>query len=486
MQSITDLSAHSLSLAVHRGELTCVQMMKEFLQRIDQLNPVYNAIISRVDEEELLRMSAEKDQQLSRGASQGWMHGLPIAVKDLALTQGIRTTMGSPILKDFIATQDSLVVQRMKNAGAIVIGKTNTPEFGLGSHTFNEIHGVTVNAYDPTKSAGGSSGGAAVALALNMLPIADGSDFMGSLRNPAGWNHVYGMRPSQGRVPSYPATDHYIAQLSTEGPMARNVLDLAKLLQTQSGPDARVPLSISSSLLAEVPSDSGKGQTIEEYITTKPLQVRIGWLADLNGYLPMQPDIVPFCEKALNRFALHSQVVQVDLIQANFQPERVWSAWCTWRKALVGARLKPYTQNPQHKALLKPEALWEFEQSESLSSQDLMSASAERSAFFQQILKYFDTFDILALPSAQVWPFDKTLRYPQRIVTSKGSVSMDTYHRWMEVVIYATFAGLPCICVPAGFNENGLAMGIQLIGKPQSDAQLLRIAHFYESHLAKS
>src|SRR5437762_435065 len=248
--NLTDLSADALSRAIRTREVSCREVMQATLARIDAVNPAHNAIVSRVDDEVLLRQGDERDAQLAAALARsgtgevGWMHGMPQAIKDMAATSGIRTTLGSPLLRDAVPTQDNLMVQRMKAAGCIVIGKTNTPEFGLGSHTFNTMFGTTLNAYDRTKSAGGSSGGAAVALAMHMLPVADGGDFMGSLRNPAAWNNVFGFRPSQGRVPMWPAADAWVTQLSTEGPMGRTVRDVARLLEVQAGYDPRAPLSI--------------------------------------------------------------------------------------------------------------------------------------------------------------------------------------------------------------------------------------------------
>ena len=240
-QDITQYGASDLSQAIHTKQVSCREVMMATLAQIDKFNQNSNAIISRVEAPLLLAQADERDAQLARGQSMGWMHGMPQAIKDLANVQGLHTTFGSPLMKDFVASEDGLMAQRMKASGAIVIGKTNTPEFGLGSHTFNEVFGPTRNAWNPSKSAGGSSGGAAVALAQRMLPVADGSDFMGSLRNPAAWNHVFGMRPSQGRVPMSPAQDVFIAQLATEGPMARHVRDLAMLLSVQQAHTHRAP-----------------------------------------------------------------------------------------------------------------------------------------------------------------------------------------------------------------------------------------------------
>jgi amidase len=472
---ITDLPAHALSAAIHDRRVSCREVMQATLARIDAVNPLHNAIVSLHDGDLLLAEADERDGQLKRGATPsgpiGWMHGMPQAIKDMAPTAGIRTTLGSPLLRDFVPTQDSLTVQRMKSAGCIVIGKTNTPEFGLGSNTFNEVFGITRNAYDPSKSAGGSSGGAAVALALRMLPVADGSDFMGSLRNPAAWNNVFGLRPSLGRVPTWPDPDIWAPQLSTAGPMGRTVQDVALLLEVQSGYDARVPMSLQGS--------ERYARTLNDFAAKG---VRIGWLGDLSNYLPMEPGIIDTCEEGLRR--LQALGCSVESVRPGFAPDDVWQAWLIWRRWLVAARIAPYLADPQNRAFIKPEALWEHDQAASLSGAQVSAASVKRSAFHQQMLALFERCDFLALPSAQVWPFDATHRWP----TSIAGRAMDTYHRWMEVVIYATFAGLPCISVPVGFGgmgppmspQSGLPMGMQLIGRPRGDLALLQLAHAYE------
>ena len=461
--SITELSAYALSRAIHAGQVSCREVMQAYLARIAELNPHYNAIVSLLDGDHLLRQADQRDMQLARGESLGWMHGMPQAIKDMANTVGIVTTLGSPLMRSFVPQHDGLMVQRMKAAGCIVIGKTNTPEFGLGSHTFNEVFGVTHNAYDPTRSAGGSSGGAAVALALRLLPVADGSDFMGSLRNPAGWNNVFGMRPSQGRVPMWPAQDVWVSQLGTEGPMGRSVQDVARLLAVQTGFDPRAPLSLADGVDFTAPLDG---------LDCKGM--RIGWLADLSGYLAMEPGILTVCEQGLGR--LENQGCAVEPIQLGTPPEAIWQAWLVWRRALVAARIAPFLLNPKNRVLIKPEALWEHDQARLLSGTEFVSASVQRSAFYQHMLTLFETHDFLALPVAQVWPFDAGQRWPSQI----NGVPMDTYHRWMEVVIYATFAGLPCISVPVGFDARALPMGLQLIGKPRGDFELLQLAHAYE------
>ena len=465
--NITDLSASALSRAIHSRQLSCREVMVETLARISLVNPVHNAIVSLRDADALLREADARDAELARGSTErgpiGWMHGMPQAIKDIALTAGLRSTSGSPLLRDFVPAEDGLMVQRMKAAGCIVIGKTNTPEFGLGSHTFNEIFGVTRNAYDPSKSAGGSSGGTAVALATRMLPVADGSDFMGSLRNPAAWNNVFGLRPSQGRVPMWPANDVWVTQLGTEGPMGRTVEDVARLLDVQAGPDARVPLALG----AHVPFAA-------DLHGLDCRRVRIGWLGDLDGYLAMEPGILEVCAQGLER--LQGLGCAVEPATLGTAPEAVWDAWCVWRRWLVAARIAQYLVNPANRALIKPEALWEHDQAHGLTGAQVLAASAQRSAFYQHLRARFEHFDFLALPTAQVWPFDAALRWPTHIVGRE----MDTYHRWMEVVIYATFAGLPCMSVPCGFSSDGLPMGMQIIGRPQADWQVLQMSHAYE------
>ena len=296
-----------------------------------------------------------------------------------------------------------------------------------------------------------------------MLPVADGSDFMGSLRNPAAWNNVFGLRPSQGRVPMWPAQDVWVSQLGTEGPMGRTVQDVALLLEVQSGYDARAPLSLHGSERFAQALNDFDGKT-----------VRVGWLGDLSSYLPMEAGILECCEQGLRR--LQDCGCAVEPVPPGFAPEDVWQAWLIWRRWLVAARIAPYLEKSQNRSLIKPEALWEYDQAANLNGAQVHIASAQRSAFYHRFVALFERCDVLALPSAQVWPFDAAQRWPARIAGRE----MDTYHRWMEVVIYATFAGLPCISVPVGFSPTGLPMGMQLIGRPRGDLALLQLAHAYE------
>jgi amidase len=467
---ITDLDAHALSRAIHARDVSCVEVTRAYLARIHRLNPRFNAIVNLADDDSLLAQASERDAELARGASRGWMHGMPQAIKDASSTTGFATTYGNVLLKNNVARVDSVMVERMKAAGCIVIGKTNMPEFGLGSHTYNSLFGVTGNAWDPTVSAGGSSGGAAVCLAQRLLPVADGSDFMGSLRNPAAWNHVFGLRPSQGRVPLWPVADAWIAQLGTEGPMARTVHDLASLLSVQAGHDPRAPLSI-----AQGPQDfSPRG----------PLSLRgtrIAWLGDLGGHLALEHGIAPLCEHALQAMASEGAIVE-PLATIGIDLDRVWQAWLVWRRMLVAPRVGAALGMPgAMREQIKPEALWEYDEAQALKAVDLARASEVRTRLHAQLFGLFDRFDALALPVTQMWPFDVNQHWPREI----AGRTMDTYHRWMEVTLYATFAGLPAISVPAGFDASGrLPAGLQLIGRPHGDGALLALAAAYEALVA--
>ena len=458
-------SASELSRRIHARELSCRELMQATLQRVAQLNPRYNAIVNLADEGVLLQQADARDALLARGQSMGWMHGLPFAAKDTAHAAGFPTTFGSPLLKDAVAARDSTHIARMKAAGGICIAKTNMPEFGLGSHTYNTLFGTTRNAWDDTVSAGGSSGGAAVAVALRMLPLADGSDFMGSLRNPAGWAHIFGMRPSQGRVPAWPRPELFVSQLGTDGPMARTVQDLARLLSTQAGQDLRAPLSIAQP----------QGQSFVPHASASVKGLRIGWLGDLGGHLATEPGIVSGLEAALARCQLAG--AHVEPLTLGFSHDQLWQAWLLWRRALVAPSVAALLKTPADRARIKPEALWDYDQAQGLSSTDFMQAAQVRSAFYTHMLGLFERFDLLALPTAQVWPFAVETTWPRNI----GTRTMDTYHRWMECTIHATFAGLPAISVPAGFDASGRwPLGLQLIGPPQGDAALLRAAAGYE------
>ena len=462
---LTDLGAGVLSAVIHARQVSCVEVMQAYLQRIHRLNPACTAIVNLADADALLAQARACDDELARGHSRGWMHGIPQAIKDTGAAAGFPTTFGSPLLKDAVAAHDGVMTARMKAAGCIVIGKTNMPEFGLGSHTFNELFGATRNAWDPAVSAGGSSGGAAVALAHRLLPVADGSDFMGSLRNPAAWNHIYGLRPSQGRVPLGPGADVWVDQLATEGPMARNVDDLGRLLATQAGHDPRLPLSLDDGYTWASPGPREEGLR----------GLRVAWLGDLQGHLATEPGVLDACETALARMRDAGAVIEP--VAPGFSPEEIWECWLVWRRALTGPRVGALLALPGARERIKPEALWEYDHAQSLSYTEFARASQTRTRFYHHLLQMMGRYDVIALPAAQVWPFPVAQRWPQVI----GSRTMDPYPRWLECTLSATLAGLPGISVPAGFHPTQpWPMGLQLIGPARGDAFLLRVAAAYE------
>jgi amidase len=455
------LDAVELSRSIKAKRASCVEVMAAYLDQIERVNPKVNAVVSLQPREGLMKQAAERDRQLAAGQYLGVMHGFPHAVKDLAATKGIRTSYGSPLL-DGVPDHDAILVERLRNNGAILIGKTNAPEFGLGSQTYNPVFGTTLNAYDQTKAAGGSSGGAAVALALRMVPVADGSDMMGSLRNPAGFNNVVGFRPSYGRVPGAGA-ELFLGQLSTGGPMGRSVSDVAMLLSILAGPDPRAPLSIeqephifAANLLRDL-----KG-------------TRVGWLGDLGGHLQFEPGITELCHDALR--ALETTGCKVCEASLSFPPEKMWETWVTLRQWLTAGDLQKLYANSANRDRMKPEAIWEVEGGTKLSAADVYGASAARSDFYRAISTVFENFDFLVLPSAQVFPFDAATHWPKTI----NGVSMDTYHRWMEVVVPGSLLGHPVVSVPVGFNAGGLPMGMQIIGRHNADLAVLQIAFAYE------
>ncbi|QEW19398.1 Glutamyl-tRNA(Gln) amidotransferase subunit A [Marinibacterium anthonyi] len=440
-------SATALADGLRTGKLTAAQLMEATLARIDAVNGQVNAIVSMADPGALMDQARAADKAGLKGA----LAGLPIAIKDLANARGFETSMGSPLFKGTVAPKDDIMVARLRAAGAIVIGKTNTPEFGLGSHTFNPVHGATLNPYDLTRSCGGSSGGAAVALATGMLAIADGSDMMGSLRNPAAWNNVYGYRPSWGRVPSEAIGDNFLHQMSTLGPMGRSPQDVALLLDVMSGPDPRQPHGCPVSPVSPLtPGD----------LTGK----RIGWLGDWGGALAFEPGILDLCRGALAQMEEAGAIV--DDLAPPFPMQRIWDSWITLRSWSVATGMAVLDR-----AHLKDSAIWELDRGLAMSAMEIHRASVIRSEWFTKAARLFDEYDALVLPSAQVWPFPVEKPWKDEINGQK----LDTYHRWMEVVVPAGLLGLPVLAAPAGFGDNGLPMGFQIIGRRGADADILSL-----------
>jgi amidase len=477
--------------------ITCLQLMEATLERIELVNPQCNAIICLQDKQQLLQQAQEADRSLGK---KGWLHGIPMAIKDISHAQGFPTTMGggSTLLQDeeadeeAVATFNDIYVEHLRNAGAIIIGKTNTPENGLGSHTFNDRWGTTTNPLNPSKSAGGSSGGAAVAVTTRMLCVADGTDMMGSLRNPAGWNLLYSHRPTAGIIkeaavlPSSGSSSSINTSsknplsypISTPGPMARTPLDVALLLET---------------MVDDQEIFNARPMLDNININTKSISnVRIGWLGDWGGAYPFEDGILSLCQSALQVLKENDIATVVEDLSASgngtlpiFPADLLWTNWNRIRFAMMSSK---YTQAFDEKTLLlgdnnknknnspmKPDLQWEIAQGRQVTAEDLEQAGQVAKDYHACLDTIFETYDVLALPSAQVWPFPAEWTWPKYI----GDKEMDTYHRWMEVCIPVSFGGLPCTTVPAGVGPTGLPMGLTLFGKRGDDLKLLQLANEY-------
>ncbi len=456
-ESICFQNAVDLAATIRNRKISAQQVMRAFMDRIAEVNPRVNAICALRSEDELLAEARAADDKLARGMPVGPLHGLPLAVKDLALTKGIRTTFGSPIYKNFIPDQDQLYVERLKAAGAIIIGKTNTPEFGAGSHTFNPVYGITRNPYDLSKSAGGSSGGAAAALASGMLPLADGSDMGGSLRNPAGFCNVVGFRPSPGRVPIWPSVFAW-QTLSVEGPMARTVRDLALMLSIMAGPDNRAPLAIDS-------PGSGFNRPLERDFTGIP----IAWTMDF-GKFPVQKEVAGPIEKALDVFRSLGCVIQPD------QPRvgGVFAAFQTLRALEFTSLRHDYEKNG---SLMKESIGWNIQKGLDLNSSEIAGAWESRTRFYHRVRRFLERYEFLVLPSTQVAPFPVEQEWVKEI----EGITMPTYIDWMAMNCVVTMSGLPALSIPCGFTPEGLPVGMQIVGRHHHDFEVLQLAHAFES-----
>ena len=445
---ITDWSAIDLSEAIRAKTVSCVEVMTAYLKHIHQYNPVYNAIISMVADEELMIQARLADEALAKGDYWGWMHGMPHAIKDLAPVAGMRYTQGSLLFKDRIAEEDSPLIAKIRNEGAIFIGKTNTPEFGLGSQTYNPIFGATGSAYNPKLTAGGSSGGAACGLGTRMLPVADGGDMMGSLRNPGAFNNVIGFRPSTTVIMEDGDATNRL--LWTSGPMGRNTRDTIQLLQTM----AKRPV----------------------FNDLKPLplkDVKLGWMGNLDNYLAMESGIVELCEAGLKDLSTAGAIVEPML--PKFTLSDLWLSWTTLRHHIRLQQLD-YYEFPQKQDLLKPELIWEIEQGKSFTEANVVNAETIRSNWYTELERMFEQYDFLVLPTAQVFPYSTKTHWPKTI----DGRTMDTYHRWMEVVILGSLGGIPAVNVPVGFDDQGRPMGMQIMGKFGDDKRVLEFALAYE------
>jgi amidase len=475
-------SARELRDLVATRELSAVELTEAHLARIEAVNPAVNAIVTLVPERALAE-AAELDARAARGEPLGLLHGLPVAVKDLMDTAGIRTTYGSRVHADHVPDRDALIVTRLRAAGAVVIGKTNTPEFGAGSHTFNEVFGATRNPYDLGRSAGGSSGGAAAALAAGMVPIADGSDLGGSVRNPGSFCNVVGLRPSPGRVASTRPGNAW-DPMSLLGPMARSVDDAALLLAAIAGPDPRAPLSLEAdpapfaSLVPWAPgaraaasAEGGPGPSAD-LAGQRLAGARIAWGDTVDG-LPIDPAVSAAMATVRERLeGAGAEVVprEPDLSGADqvFETFRAFEFF-----SAHGAEVR------EHPELTKPEVRQDVEWGAALSAAELAEAGRLRTELFRRVGALVTDFDALALPTVQLPPFPVEWRNPETV----AGVPMERYYTWMRSCTRISATNLPAISVPAAFTEDGLPVGLQLVGSHNREYDLLALAAAIEAEL---
>lgn len=451
-------TAREMAGAVRSKQISARELLDLHLARIREVNPVINAVVS-LDEEKARASALAADEALATGAEVGPLHGLPIAIKDTHAVAGWRTTFGSPVMADNVPGADELIVERIRGAGAVIMGKTNVPEFAAGSHTFNPVFGMTRNPWDTARSAGGSSGGAGAALATGMVPLADGSDMGGSLRNPASYNSVVGLRPSLGRVPEWPLYNQW-ESTSTGGPMARNVGDLALLLSVLAGPDPRAPLALGD-----------PGSSFAPPLTGDLAGVRVALSVDLGGALEVDHAVAGIVAAQADVLTAAGAVVanaHPDLSEA----EEVFRTLRAWHfQAKLGALLAA------HPGEFKQSLADNIRVGESLSGIDVAAAYTGRTTLAEKMRVFFETYDILALPVSQVPPFPADVEFPSSI----NGREQETYLDWMRSAYFITVTGCPAISVPAGFTEDGLPVGIQFVARHGGERHLLEVAGAYEA-----
>ena len=455
MSALHTRSAVELAGLIRDHELSARELLDACLERIDAVNPALNAIVTLVPEMAYDWADAT-DVAAARGDDLGPLHGLPIAHKDLEVTAGIRTTYGSPITADYVPNHDGLVVQRLRAAGAVTIGKTNTPEFGAGSQTFNPVFGATRNPFDLDRTCGGSSGGAAVALASNMVAIADGSDMGGSLRNPASFCNVVGLRPSYGRVPNWPNSTPW-SGLATSGALARTVGDLALQMHALAGPDPRVPISLPE-----------PGSIFGEPLDVELGALRVAWTPDLG--LPVDRtvrDALAFVPDQLETLGFEVSEAMPDLAGVGeiFQTLRAWHFEISW-----GALCD---RSPGQ---VKDTVRWNIDEARRRAFVDHAAASVAHAALIDRVRSFFEQYDVLALPTTQLVPFEIDVEWPRHV----DGVPMETYIDWMRSCSDITVTGCPAISMPAAFTPDGLPVGVQFVGRPQGDVELLQFARSWE------
>lgn len=463
MGEIVALDAVTLMEKIHTHALSCAEVMEAYLVRIAQCNPQHNALVAMKDASELFDDARHLDRAGKSNDEMGMLHGFPQAPKDLLPVAGMPSTRGSRVFKDLVPDTDAPTFARMRKAGALFVARTNTPEFGLGGHTYNPVYGVTRNAFTPALSAGGSSGGAAVAVALHMLPVADGSDMMGSLRTPAAFNGIYGLRTTPGLIPNGDQSVLVQPALSVAGPMARNLPDLALLLSVMADFPAALPFE------RKAKSSGFLNPLLRDF-----RGANVAWLGDINGYLPFEMGVLDACNEGVSLF--EDIGCRVESYVPPFDYGALWQSWIDLRSALFFKSNAGTLDVDNHFSLIKPEAQWEFERGRRLDTIQIDAALRVRAQWRDALDKAFGQFEFLLLPSAQVFPFPVEQHWPDAI----GGRSMDTYHRWMEVVIPAAMGGTPALSIPAGDPQHGRGAGIQIIARAQAELAVMQLGHAYD------
>jgi amidase len=449
--------ATELATLVRDREVSARELMDAHLDRIERLNPALNAIVT-LDADGARAAADAADARLAAGEPVGPLHGLPVAHKDTHATGGMRTTWGSPLHAETVPAHDELVVARLKAAGAIRVGKTNVPEFAAGSHTFNTLFGATHNPYRHGLSAGGSSGGAAAALAAGLVPLAEGSDMGGSLRNPAAFCNVVGLRPTPGRVPGHPAALGW-SQLSVQGPMGRTVGDVALAMSVLAGPDPRVPISL---------TDDPAG--FAAALPTELTGLRVAWAPDLGGRVTVDPAITSVLASAVGVFESLGAVVEEDCPDLSGADE----VFGTLRAWLFEASFGEICRRSPD--LVKESIRWNAARGAELTGPDLARAEQLHTRLYERVVGFFDRFDVLLAPTTQVLPFPVEIEYPTEI----AGVHQENYLEWMRSCTLISATGCPALSVPGGFTPDGLPVGLQIVGAPRADRRVLEVGHAFE------
>ena len=457
---LDNLSIEEIKKNINKRQISIKEVLVYYLERIEKFNKDINAIVLQKDRELLIKEAEQKDNLKTVNKI---LNGLPIAVKDLSDVVGLKTTYGYEGSKNNSPKKNSLFVDKLIDNGAIIIGKTNTAELGVGGHTTNRLFGPTSNVYNFEKSAAGSSGGASSAVAAGLLPFADGTDQMGSCRGPAAYANIYGYRPTPGLIAADRTYQNFdIPILTTPGCFAKTPNDMAFLIDAITG----------SHPLDKFSFDLNSSFRNAKFSEKEFSNLKIVWLSNMNGKYNIEKSILDICEKKLKD--LEKNNLEIEYLNPSLDTDTLWNSWTTFRsKSIYQDTLSMGIKDIDSMTF---QAIWEYNKGKDIKSDNLKLAFEQKKRCTEQVNEIFDKFDFLALPSAQLFPFDKSIQFPSKI----NETSLDTYHRWLEVFIISSLLELPTITIPVGFNENGLPMGMQIIGKNKDDLKLFAFAKIFE------